>query len=138
MLSKLDPKRTSLLCTLCKKKGICIQCVHGKCTKAIHPACFASMSTSTTYAEGFYCDNHKKTNNNNNKINSLTKKQNNAEVEKEKEKEKIKNWSESEKLLLYQAHASVNPSNIKFWNEVAKLMPNRSAEECQNQWFSVN
>lgn len=38
-LSKLDTKRYKLKCTICSRKGACVQCAYGRCTTSVHPWC---------------------------------------------------------------------------------------------------
>eukprot|EP00981_Chlorochromonas_danica_P001845 scaffold386_cov174-Ochromonas_danica.AAC.19 len=38
-LAPLDIKRYKLKCSLCTKKGACVQCSYGRCTAAAHPWC---------------------------------------------------------------------------------------------------
>ena len=40
----IDPRRFTLMCFYCSKRGACVQCMYGKCMYAYHPSCVQKAS----------------------------------------------------------------------------------------------
>ncbi|CAJ1968900.1 unnamed protein product [Cylindrotheca closterium] len=61
------------------------------------------------------------------------------EQEQGKENPEIKTiqWREDEILLLKEAQKEVDPKSYSYWQDVADLVGTRSAEDCQEKWFSL-
>ena len=161
VLAGLNKKRASLKCFVCKLKGICVQCSYGKCTVSAHPMCVYDRDVGFT--KGFYCKQHRndfdalpmysgeksdeEDSNSDSSISPLQKRRkvDRSKVNSKNAKATGKNgnkggysdeWSEEDKLLLYQAHASVPVTAVDFWKLVAKAMDNKkNSTECQKQWF---
>lgn len=51
VLTNIDQKRFKLKCAICAttKKGACIQCAYGKCSKSAHPSCALNPSSGFTH-----------------------------------------------------------------------------------------
>ena len=145
VLSALNKKRTSLKCFVCKSKGICVQCSYGKCTVSAHPMC--AFDRESGFTKGFYCEQHRSefdAKESDSSISPAKKhkkvgrkpKNNTKTIVNNKKNDSADNWSEEEKLLLYQAHASVPVTSINFWEQVAAAMDyKKSASDCQKKWF---
>lgn len=69
----------------------------------------------------------------------MPKPRNMKEVQEEARESEIdtNQWTKQEILILREAQNEVDPKSYSYWQDVADLVPGRSAEECQEKWFSL-
>jgi Myb-like DNA-binding domain len=51
--------------------------------------------------------------------------------------EQLNGWTVDEIQQLRDGHLQVDPTSSSFWSEIANTLHNRTAAECQSQWFSL-
>ena len=125
-VSEINKDNLSLTCVICDVKGACVYCSHGKCQVTAHPWCV--FNTAKGHIKSFRCEDHEK---------RETKDLQPSSSSVFGKNKRPENWTTEEKNLLYRAHAAVPITAIDFWEQVSKLIPGRSDDECQKQWFQV-
>ncbi|CAN0329637.1 unnamed protein product, partial [Discosporangium mesarthrocarpum] len=49
-LERIEPARKSLRCSLCGRRGVCVQCAGGRCLVAYHPWCLVRAPSKVAQA----------------------------------------------------------------------------------------